>query len=243
MILSMKKTMRYVIPYGLQCQQHAEKQTMSEKPVLYADEASPPVRFVMMTASLLDIELIVNKVDLFTSEQKTEEYYKINPLQKVPALVIGDKTILDSHAAAIYLCQKTSAQDLYPIDPLERAKVNEMLFYNSGRLFPLDSEIISCYFAGNWPVPETKKEEWYRALDYLEINLNKNNWLVGDKMYLCDVCVMLTVTSLQLLIPITERHRNVKQWLKRFEALPCYEINRQGLERLTHFIELFRHKE
>ncbi|XP_038211221.1 glutathione S-transferase E14-like isoform X2 [Zerene cesonia] len=215
---------------------------MSQKPELYADEASPPVRFVMMTASLLDIELIINKVDLFAGEHKSQAYYKINPLQKVPALVIEDKTILDSHAAAIYLCQKAPAQLLYPIDPFERAKVNEMLFYNSSRLFPLDSEIISSYFAGNWPVPETKKDEWYDALDYLEINLNKNKWLVGAEMYLCDICVMLTVTSLQLLIPISERHINIKKWLQRFEALPCYEINRRGLERLAHFIELYKHK-
>ncbi|CAG5019888.1 unnamed protein product [Parnassius apollo] len=66
--------------------------TTTQKMILYGDEVAPPVRFALMTASILGVELDFRRIDLFASENKTESYKKINPLQKVPALVIGNKT-------------------------------------------------------------------------------------------------------------------------------------------------------
>ncbi|CAK1550264.1 unnamed protein product [Leptosia nina] len=209
------------------------------KPVLYGDEVSPPVRFVMMTASLLKIELEFIQIDLFSGENRSESYAKINPLKKVPALAVDNNIILDSHAAAIYLCQTLSSQHLYPNDIILRAKLNEMLFYNSSTLFRLDSEILSQYFAGK--LDETKKiEEWQHALDYLDSRLEKNIWLTGNKMNLSDLCLMSTITSMQQLFPLTNRHRKLLSWINRFDNVPeVKEINNRGLRKLKHYIDLF----
>lgn len=51
---------------------------MSKMPVLYVDEASPPARFVMMTASLLNIELHIKTIDLFAGEHKKLAYTKVS---------------------------------------------------------------------------------------------------------------------------------------------------------------------
>lgn len=61
----------------------------------------------------------------------------------MPTLVVEDNAILDSHAAAIYLCQQVSSQVLYPKENiLLMARVNEMMFFNCSILFKLDSEIL-----------------------------------------------------------------------------------------------------
>ncbi|XP_046970298.1 glutathione S-transferase E14-like [Vanessa cardui] len=205
------------------------------KPIVYGDEVSPPVRFVLMTASILKIDIEFHKIDLFKNENRTDFYREINPLQKVPALQVGDLKILDSHAIALYLCQIADDKDLYPQDPALRAKVNQMLFFNSSTLFRIDSYIMSKYFARQ-PVNKTTVEEWYAALDYLEYNLN-DNWLGGNKMLLCDICAVAVVTSMLPLFSLTKRHKRVKQWIENFQCLPFYDINRRGLVNLRMCID------
>ncbi|KAL0870181.1 hypothetical protein ABMA27_006326 [Loxostege sticticalis] len=190
----------------------------------------------MMTASLLDIELKFQKIDLFLGENKSELYTKINPLQKVPALDTGEQVICDSHAIALYLCRRSRSQDLYPEDTIMRARVEQMLFFNASLLFPADSVIFTEYFAGK-AMDCNKVDHWNKLLDYLEGQLKRHPWLVGNKMMLCDLCCGTTVSSLQLLVPLTDRHVKVSQWLKSLQQLPCFETNSRGLKRLASFIE------
>ncbi|XP_045486863.1 glutathione S-transferase E14-like isoform X2 [Pieris rapae] len=212
-------------------------------PILYVDEASPPARFVMMTAYLLNIKLEIRKINLFAGEHKDISYAKINNLQKVPTLIVEDNAIIDSHAAAIYLCQQVTNQELYPKDNIfTQAKVNELLFFNSGTLFRLDSEIMSSYFAGKWPVAKSKIDEWYNALDYIESKLNANTWLTCDKMYLCDICIMQTISSMLQILPLLDHHKNIECWLQEFEKLQCFDINKRGLARLKYYTELYKPK-
>ncbi|XP_060805658.1 glutathione S-transferase 1-like, partial [Amyelois transitella] len=208
-----------------------------KKPTLFGDEASPPVRFVMMTASALNIEYKLHRVDLFCSEHKSEFYTKINPLQKVPALSVGNHIINDSHAIALYMCRKSRNYALYPYSNTAKSRIDQMLFFNSGTLFPIDSAIYSEFFTGKWPADESKLKDWYHAVDYLEYRLGEHSWLAGDKVSLCDLCCGATVSSLQLLIPLLERHHKVDSWLKRLQAHSCYRVNENGLKRLNIFVE------
>lgn len=68
-------------------------------------------------------------------------FFQINPLQKVPALVINDEVLCDSHAIALYLCRISKNNELYPEEEDLMAKIDDILFFNSGVLFPIDSEI------------------------------------------------------------------------------------------------------
>ncbi|XP_031765891.1 glutathione S-transferase 1-like isoform X2 [Galleria mellonella] len=217
--------------------QFTKPSVFENKPILYGDEVSPPVRFVLMTASVLGIDLKFHHIDLFCSENKSDFFTKINPLQKVPALVAGDDVICDSHAIALYLCGKRKNQKLYPRDPSIKAQIDQMLFFNSAELFPIDSAIYSEYFTGKWPADEQKVKNWYRLLDHLDGRLKTRTWLAGEKLYLCDICCAATVSTLQLLIPLLNRHKNVEIWLNRVQALPCFEINKSGLKRLNVFVE------
>ncbi|XP_073954196.1 glutathione S-transferase 1-like isoform X2 [Choristoneura fumiferana] len=211
---------------------------MTNKLVLYGDEASPPVQFVMMAGSMLNIEMDFRHIDIFKAENRSDFYTKINPLQKVPALrVDGDVIISDSHAIAMYLCSISDSQNLYPEDPVTRARVNQLMFFNAGTLFPIDSLIFTQYFRGNWPPKKTKIEQWYSALDHLEYRLTNNRWLVNDKMCLGDICCATTVGSLQLLVPLLDRHVKLSAWINRIRQLPCFQIHLRGVQRLKAFVE------
>nr|WDQ36045.1 glutathione S-transferase epsilon-5 [Grapholitha molesta] len=212
------------------------KKTTNSNLVLYGDEASPPVRFVLMVAAMLDIKYDYKHIDLFKEENKSASFTKINQLQKVPAMQIGDNVICDSHAIALYLCHAEGSHRLYPEDPVSRALINQTLFFNSGTLFPIDSYIYSEYFRGIWPADDAKIEQWHSALDRLEHLLANQMWLAYHKVTLADLCCATTVSSLQLLVPPLDRHVKVKQWLDRLKKNSCYEINIRGLERLESCI-------
>uniref|UniRef100_A0A2A4JU40 Glutathione S-transferase n=1 Tax=Heliothis virescens TaxID=7102 RepID=A0A2A4JU40_HELVI len=206
------------------------------KPILYGDEASPPVRFAMMTASILNVDYDFHNIDLFKAQNNTEFYKKINPLKKVPALSVNGEVIRDSHAIALYFCRSSDNQELYPEDCLLRAKIDEWLYFDAGVLFPIDSAIFTDFFAGKWPADERKVKNWYLSLDHLEHTLGTQKWLTGDKIRLCDICCAATVSSLEILVPLLEQHSKVKQWLMSLKSLPCFEINTRGLKRLQGFV-------
>ncbi|KAF9412784.1 hypothetical protein HW555_008787 [Spodoptera exigua] len=227
---------------------HFEKRALSNtmekavKPILYGDEASPPVRFAMMTASLANIDVEFKKIDLFKAENRTEFYKKINPLQKVPCLSVNGQNIRDSHAIALYFCRKSNNQELYPDDIILKAKIDEWLYFDTGVLFPIDSAIFSDFFANKSPANEVLINKWYSALDYCELVLGKQKWFSGDKIRLCDICCGATITSLEILIPLLERHIHLKNWMSALKSLPCFEINSQGLKRLQGFVDAVKNQ-
>ncbi|XP_030030115.2 glutathione S-transferase 1-like isoform X1 [Manduca sexta] len=210
----------------------------SKKLILYGDEISPPVRFVMMTASMLNIDYTFHKIDLFKSENKSDFYKKINPLQKVPALSVDGEIICDSHAIALYLCRLSKYQKLYPSDDLMKAAVDRMLYFNATNLFPIDSFIFTEYFAGKKSISNEKVIEWHSSLIYIDDKLNKHRWLAGEEMWLCDICCGATISSLELLIPGVEKYVALQSWMQRLQKLPCFKINYSGLMKLNNYVKL-----
>ena len=61
-------------------------------------------------------------------EQYNEDFKKVNPNAKVPAILDGDFPLYESHTILKYLCQTRNVPDhWYPKDPKRRAKVDEYL--------------------------------------------------------------------------------------------------------------------
>ncbi|GBP13925.1 Glutathione S-transferase E14 [Eumeta japonica] len=210
-------------------------------PILFVDTASPPCRFVMMTVDLLGIEVSLRHIDLFKRENLLDSYKKVNFLQKVPAMRVDEQTLVDSHAICLYLCEKykTKSQNIYPQDVIIRNNIHEMLFYNSSTLFPIDSAIFGDFFAGRDFVYEQRK--WSAAMEYMEFRLRKHDWLAGDQITICDLCCGATISSLELLIPLSEEHNILKNWMKRLRKQKCYIDNEHGLRRLEKYIQQMKH--
>lgn len=61
------------------------------------------------------------------------------------------------------------------------------------------------------------------------------------QMRLSDLCCGTTVSSLEIFIPLLDRHKRVKEWLKTLKEIPCFEINKHGLNRLDSFVKIFKH--
>ena len=60
----------------------------------------------------------------FVDESRTQEYLKINPNGRLPALVDGALTLFESKAIKLYLTQNY-AQELYPTNIADEARANQ----------------------------------------------------------------------------------------------------------------------
>lgn len=75
------------------------------KIILYGDYISQPTRAVLCFLKLANIPYEFKELRVFKGEHKTEEFKKINPNQKVPAITdtANGFNLFESHAILKYL--------------------------------------------------------------------------------------------------------------------------------------------
>ena len=76
----------------------------------------------------------VHTVDLMAGEHRSDEFTAINPNQKIPALVDGDRHIMESCAVMLYLAEKYPSS-LLPLGE-ERWEVLPWLFWQAANVGP-----------------------------------------------------------------------------------------------------------
>ncbi len=102
---------------------------------------SPNARKVLMMLEELGLPYQVLWTDISAGDQHTDDYRRINPNGKVPALVDhegpGGKpiTLFESGAILLYLAEKTGR--LLPADPARRWNVIQWLFWQTSSQGPL----------------------------------------------------------------------------------------------------------
>ncbi|XP_043910125.1 glutathione S-transferase theta-1-like isoform X1 [Protopterus annectens] len=105
---------------------------------LYLDLLSPACRVVYIFAKANRIPFEYKVVALMKGEQLSEDFGKVNPLKKVPALKDGDFTMSESIAILQYLAEKYKLSDhWYPANLEKRAKINEFLLWHVNVVRPL----------------------------------------------------------------------------------------------------------
>lgn len=78
--------------------------------------------------------------------------------------------------------------------------------------------------------------------DIKPIQSFKNNNITLHLLQMClgDVCCATTVGSLQLLVPLLDRHAKIGAWMSRLRQLPCFQTHLRGVQRLKAFVDATR---
>jgi glutathione S-transferase len=138
----------------------------------------------------LEYELIL--VDRKSNAHKSETYLKLNPTGRIPTLVDGELTLLESAAICLHLCDQHPGVDLMPAvgDP-NRAKFYQWLSYLTTTLQP---ELMIYFYPGKHTTDpegasaiaqaqELRIGEMYSILDK---ELEGRDFLIGNKITVCD---------------------------------------------------------
>ncbi|KAI4902479.1 hypothetical protein NFI96_018826 [Prochilodus magdalenae] len=170
---------------------------------LYLDLFSQPCRSVYIFAKKNDIPFEFKKVSLMAADQYSEEFGKINPLRKAPAIRDGDFCLAESVAIMMYLAEKYKTPDHWlPADLQKRAKVNEYLSWQHSAMRPHGSKI----FWLKLMIPkvmgiEVPKEKMDAALEDLngslkfleEVFLQDKPFIAGDQISLADLVAIVEI--------------------------------------------------
>ncbi|KAL4563611.1 hypothetical protein LXL04_027656 [Taraxacum kok-saghyz] len=156
--------------------------------------ASPKRVLVCLVEKDIDFETV--PVNLFTGENKTPEFLKLQPFGSVPVIQDGDFTLFESRAIIRYYAEKYKSQgtDLLGKTIEEEGLVNQWLEVEAHifepPVFNLVQQIMfSPYFGltGDEKVIKESEEKLAKVLDVYEDRLSKSKYLAGDFFSLADL--------------------------------------------------------
>ncbi len=113
----------------------------SAKPILYnywRSSASWRVRIVLSMKGI-DYEYVPVHLLKDGGEQNKEEYKRLNPMGRVPALVIDGHTLAESVAIMEYLEETRKERPMLPSDPVKRAVVRQLVEVINSGIQPLQN--------------------------------------------------------------------------------------------------------
>lgn len=182
----------------------------------------------LIEAGSLSEPIEVEIINLMAGEQFSEAFTAHNPNQKIPTLVDGDTSVMESCAILQYLAEKY-ASDLLPTGEA-RWPVLQWLFWQAANVGPVFGNKLS-YTRYLADVPDIKKEhplerfgkEALRLAAVLEKQLDGQPFVCGENYSIADIAIYPWVRGWKWSkVNISDRP-NINAWLDRIRARPAVE--------------------
>ncbi|GLQ30843.1 glutathione S-transferase family protein [Litoribrevibacter albus] len=192
---------------------------------IYGDIQSGNCYKIKLLVELLGLSYEWIPVNILADETQTADFLAKNPNGKVPVLELDDgRCLSESNAILNYLAEGT----LYlPDDSFARAKVLEWQFFEqySHEPFIAVARFINKYLG----MPEDRKADFeskqaggHKALQVMERQLSKTDFLVGDRMTTADITLYgYTHVADEGGFDLAQ-YPAIEAWIKRIQQLPGY---------------------
>jgi glutathione S-transferase len=186
----------------------------------------------------LGVPFEVKRVDLVAKEHLGDEYRKLNPKGKVPALVTPDGVLTECVAILEYLCDKHDAQGKWLARPgtWQRAKTLEQIATLATEVHPLFNRFFhQDDFSDAKDVQEAVKARGTeKLLAYFrdqDAALTRPNWS-GEAMTVADIYFMVIARWGRWLEPSAIRMKNIEPWFAGVTARPAVKraMEREGVK-------------
>ena len=197
---------------------------------LYDGGRAPNPRRVRIFLAEKGISIPTEQVDLGAMAQKSAAFTAINPLQRVPALVLDDGTILtESIAICRYFELLHPEPQLFGREPKEIALI-EMWQRRTELhlLFPVAHVFRNSHPAmAQMEVPqvpawgEANKPRVMEFLDILDKELGKRRYVAGDNYTVADITGLIAIDFMKpAKLAVPDALANVKRWHAEVSARP-----------------------
>lgn len=197
---------------------------------LYDGGRAPNPRRVRIFLSEKGISVPLEQVDIGKREHKTPEYTALNPMQRIPSLVLDDGTVIsESIAICRYFEAMRPEPRLFGRDPVESGLVE---MWQRRVEFDLLGAIAAAFrhshpFMAELEVPqvpawgEANRPRVASFLTILDSHLAKNEFLAGDYFSVADITGLIAVDFMKLpKIPMPDGLANVARWHAALAARP-----------------------
>jgi glutathione S-transferase len=197
---------------------------------LYDSKVAPNPRRTRIFLAEKGITLPTEQVDIMTMQHKTPEYTAINPLQRMPSLVLDDGTVItESIAICRYFEMLHPEPPMFGVGPKDsaivemwnrRAEIN--FFSNVAAVFrhthPAMKELEVPQVPA-WADANRPRVTWF--LELLDRELAKREFVAGDRYTVADITIQVAVDFMKpgrLAMP--DGASNVRRWHAAVSARP-----------------------
>jgi glutathione S-transferase len=197
---------------------------------LYDSKLAPNPRRTRIFLAEKGITLPVEQVDIGAKEHKTTEYSAINPLQRMPALVLDDGTVItESIAICRYFEMLQPEPPLFGVGPKEAATVE---MWNRRAEMNLLASVAAVFRHSHPAMKELEVPQvsaWADAnrprvtsfLELLDHELGKRRFIAGERYTVADITMLVAVDFMRparLVLP--NNALNVMRWHAEVSARP-----------------------
>jgi glutathione S-transferase len=189
---------------------------------LYDGGRAPNPRRVRIFLAEKGIKIATEQVDLSALQQRTPAYSAINPMQRVPALVLDDGTVI---AESIAICRYFEAVQpdppLFGVGALQSALV-EMWNRRTELhlLFPVASVFQHLHPAMSRMVDpqvpqwgEANKPRVMQFLEFLDRELTDRSYIAGAAYTVADITASVAVDFMRVSkMSVPDSLRNLRRW-------------------------------
>lgn len=197
---------------------------------LYDGGRAPNPRRVRIFLAEKGTSVPLVPVDIGKMEQRGPDFTAINPLQRTPALVLDDGTVITESVA---ICRYF--EELYPEPPLfgtgalMRAQVEMwQRRIEFGLYMPVSSAFRHLHPAmAAMEVPqvaewgEANREKAIEFLTLLDAHLEGRRYVCGDDFTIADITGLISVDFMKVpKLPVPEACANVRRWHAEISARP-----------------------
>ena len=128
---------------------------------------------------------------LAKGQQRTEEYRKINPRSKVPALSVDGKILVENTAILTYLARRFPEKKLMPADPAEEARCIATMCWFSSIVHPsyqhsMRPERFAEDQTAQAAVKETGRKSFWANCQEIDSMFQGNDWIMGREYTVVD---------------------------------------------------------
>jgi len=197
---------------------------------LYDSRMAPNPRRTRIFLAEKGISVPTEQVDIMAKQHKTPEYAAINPLQRMPALVLDDGTVItESIAICRYFEALQPEPPLFGVGAKEIAQVEmwnrrcEIEFFahvaavfrhQHPAMKDLEVPQVPAYAEAMRP-----RATWF--LEFMDGELGKREFVAGDRFSVADITMLCAVDFMKpARLAMPESLSNVKRWHAAVSARP-----------------------
>jgi glutathione S-transferase len=197
---------------------------------LYDGGRAPNPRRVRIFLAEKGLKVPTEPVDLGSLQQRSETYTAINPMQRVPSLVLDDGTVItESMAICRYFEALHPDPPLFGRSPLEialiemwsrRAEFHLYLPVSSvfRHLHPAMKVMVDPQVAA-WG--EANKPEIFSFLRFLDGELGRRPYIAGEQFSVADITALIAVDFMKVSkLAVPEELAHVRRWHQAVSARP-----------------------
>lgn len=197
---------------------------------LYDAKMAPNPRRTRIFLAEKGITLSTEQVDMMQMQHKTPEYTAINPLQRMPALVLDDGTVITESIAICRYFEAVQpepalfgagAQEMALVEMWNRrAEIN--FFGNVAAVFrhlhPAMKELEVPQVPA-WAEASRPRVFWF--LELMERELASRTFVAGDRFSVADITMMVAVDFMKpAKLTMPDNLPNVRRWHAEVSARP-----------------------